>query len=348
MNKIEFFLTNPEFVRWVKESDKELDEYWEKWMKANPEAFPDILEAREIISSIQFKEMKAADGVREDILTKILRENGDKKNEVKKGDNFRKGGNLGIWTKIGQVPRIAAILFISLSIPIYYFISNHESRETVVEKAVETMQKNIAKGEKLSLTLPDGTRVWVNSGSSLSYPEKFDQDQRIVKMDGEAFFEIEKDSLRPFLVVADGFITTALGTSFNVNSNSSGGLKISLLTGKVKVAKELSSEEFFLEPGQEFLDDENSGKGIVRKFHPEKVLAWKDGKIIFENAGLPEVVKTLEDWYGVEINLVNAENVKWKFSGEYKNEILDNVLNSMAFIEKFNYKINGKNIELIF
>jgi len=213
---------------------------------------------------------------------------------------------------------------------------------------IQTLNKNIAKGEKLSFTLPDGTRVWLNSGSTISYPEKFDFDQRVIKMEGEGFFEIEKDTLRPFKVVSGGFVTTALGTSFNVKTNKTSGLKVSLVTGIVKVEGENSIEEYLLEPGLEFIDDLKSGKKTIRKFNPDKVLAWKEGRIIFENASLSEVVMTLEDWYGVEIHLVNAENVKWKFSGEYQNQILDNVLNSMSFIEKFNYKINGKNIELTF
>jgi transmembrane sensor len=347
MTRIEFFLTNPEFVRWVKESDKKLDEYWEKWMEANPDAFPDIMAAKEIISSMQFKELQADAGVKEAVLTKILKNDAFEKRELHYSKDGSGGQNIWFWSRMGQVPRIAAILFITLSVPLFYFLSNPKRKEEL-EVVIATVQKDIAKGEKLSLTLPDGTRVWINSGSSLSYPEIFDKDLRQVKLEGEAYFEIEEDTLRPFEVVSGGFVTTALGTSFNVKSQPGSALTVSLMTGKVKVAEEESGEDYFLEPGLEFIDNLLAGQRTVRKFNPEKVLAWKDGKIIFENATLPEVVKTLEDWYGVEINLVNAENEKWKFSGEYKNEILENVLNSMSFIEKFEYKINGKNIELIF
>lgn len=348
MNKIEFFLTNPEFVRWVKETDKELDEYWEMWMEANPGAFADILAAKEIISSIKFEELKPETGVKEDILSKILKDNEISMQEAKPDKNDGSPQKKGLWNKLGQLPRIAAILIVSLSIPFYYFILSHENHKEIQEEVIPMLEKNVAKGEKLSFSLPDGTRVYLNSGTRISYPEKFGTDQRLVEIDGEAFFEIEEDSSKPFRVVSNGFVTTALGTSFNVKTNSSSGLKISLVTGKVKVEEEGSKEEIFLEPGLEFLDDQKSGKRLVRSFNQERALAWKEGKIIFQNAGLPEVVTTLEDWYGVEIKLVNAEKVKWKFSGEYQNQILDNVLNSMSFIEKFKYKINGKNVELIF
>ncbi|MCS4433176.1 FecR family protein [Aquiflexum gelatinilyticum] len=348
MSKIEFFLTNPEFVRWVKESDKDLDEYWEMWMEANPEAFQDILAAKEIISSIDFGKIKPEAGVKEDILSKILKDNEIESKKQMSVGSVQNTQKKGLWDKFGQVPRIAAILFISLSIPMYFLKSNLEKSEEIVEEVIPTLVKNIAKGEKLSFTLPDGTRVWLNSGSTIAYPEKFGADQRLVKMEGEAFFEIEKDSLRPFRIVANGFVTTALGTSFNLKAKETSGLQVSLITGKVKVEEEISRVEFFLEPGLEFLDDRKSGKRTVRKFKAENVLAWKEGKIIFQNAGLPEVVSALEDWYGVEIKLVNSDKVTWKFSGEYQNQILENVLNSMAFIEKFKYKINGKNVELIF
>jgi hypothetical protein len=348
MNKIEFFLTNPEFVRWVKKSDKDLDEYWEMWMEANPEALQDILAAREIISSIEFKEIRPDAGVKEDILSKILKDNEIENKKQTPVVRVQNGQRKGLWDKFGQLPRIAAILFISLSIPLYFLISNLKKSGEVVEEVIPTLVKNIAKGEKLSFTLPDGTRVWLNSGSSIAYPEKFESDQRLVKMEGEAFFEIEKDSLRPFRIMTNGFVTTALGTSFNLKTSADLGLKVSLMTGKVKVEEEISKEEFLLEPGLEFLDDIKSGKRIIRKFNADHVLAWKEGKIIFQNANLPEVVTTLEEWYGVEIKLVNSDKVTWKFSGEYQNQILDNVLNSMSFIEKFKYKIDGKNVELIF
>jgi transmembrane sensor len=348
MNKIEFFLTNPEFVRWVKEPDKELDEYWGRWMKANPETFQDILVAKEIISSLQFEELKPEEGVKEEILSRILK---DKEIADKKGKSIKNmptSQKDGLWSRFGQIPRIAAILLLSLSISFYFMFLSPQKEKKVEAEVIPTLVKNIAKGEKLSFTLPDGTRVWLNSGSTIAYPEKFGTDKRQVKMEGEAFFEIEKDSLRPFQIVANGFVTTALGTSFNLKAKVTSGLQVSLFTGKVKVEEGISKEEFLLEPGLEFLDDYKSGKRTVRKFNADNVLAWKEGKIIFQNAGLSEVVATLEDWYGVEIKLVNSEKVAWKFSGEYQNQILDNVLNSMAFIEKFKYKINGKNVELIF
>lgn len=348
MNKIEFFLTNPEFVRWVRESDKELDEYWERWIEANPEAFPNILAAKEIVNSIRFEDFEPEVGDKEFVLAGILKDNEIANKEQKTLKNDGNGQNMGVWGKLGQLPRIAAILFLSLSIPLYYLISSSEKSKEDQAEVIQTLNKNIAKGEKLSFTLPDGTRVWLNSGSTISYPEKFSFDQRVILMDGEGFFEIEKDSLRPFRVVSGGFVTTALGTSFNVKTNKTSGLKVSLVTGTVKIEGENSMEEYLLEPGLEFINDLKSGKKTVRKFNSDKVLAWKEGKIIFENASLPEVIMTLEDWYGVEIHLVNAENVTWEFSGEYQNQILDNVLKSMSFIEKFNYKIQGKKIELTF
>lgn len=348
MKKIEFFLTNPEFVRWVKESDKELDEYWERWMEANPGAFPDILAAKEFVKSIQFGELKPEAGVREDILSGILKVNETASTESKPTKIDPTSLKTGLWNKFGQIQRIAAILLLSFSIPFYLMFLKHQEKKLPEPEVIPALEKNIAKGEKLSFTLPDGTRVWLNSGTAITYPEKFGTGERLVKMNGEAFFEIKKDSLRPFRVISGGFVTTAIGTSFNVKTDKVSGLKLSLVTGKAKVEEENSKEGFFLDPGLEFLDDPKSGKRTVRKFDPEKVLAWKEGKIIFENASLREVVGTLENWYGVEIHLVNAENVKWKFSGEYQNQVLENVLNSMSFIEKFNYKINDKNVKLIF
>lgn len=347
MNKVEFLLTNPEFVRWVRYPDKDLDTYWKNWMEANPEMVEDLKSAREIVEGIQFEEILPNAEIREEVLAKILKESyviGDKVNK----DVKYKISAFDWFYQMSQVYKIAAILIIALALYLPNFLHQNKASESQESNPGILIEKSTAQGEKLNITLPDGSRVWLNSGSKLVFPEKFSEKDRYMSISGEAYFEVKKDSLRPFRVESDGFVTTALGTSFNINTKVGSLVKISLVTGKVSIDKNLVTDQVILDPGQEFNFDKIGFERWVGDFDPEKVMAWKEGKIIFENASLSQVVQTLEDWYGVKFTIENGKNVNWKFSAEYQNQMLDNILKSISYIENFEYAINGKNVELKF
>jgi transmembrane sensor len=347
MNKVEFLLTNPEFVRWVRHPDKDLDTYWKNWIEANPERIEDLKSARELVEGIKFEKIRPNAEIKDEVLAKILKESNVVEREYSNKSSKKK--SLIEWSnQIRQIYKVAAILVLALVLYLPNFLHKNEASEGLASDKVLWIEKSTSQGEKLSITLPDGSRVWLNSGSRLEFPEKFSEEERYMSLTGEGYFEVKKDSLRPFRVESDGFVTTALGTSFNINTKKNSMVRISLVTGKVSVDRNLEKEEVVLMPGQEFQYDKNGNGYSVKNFSLGKILAWKEGKIIFENANLSQVVETLEDWYGVKFKLINAENVKWNFSGEYQNQILDNLLNSISYIENFEYEINGKNVELKF
>jgi ferric-dicitrate binding protein FerR (iron transport regulator) len=344
----EDFLTNHKFIRWVNNPDRELDTYWKNWMDANPEHLPNLKVARELLLRIQFKELEARAGAKQRILDNILRSQQPApiKPFIRKVKYPEPKAD--IWDKVSHFQRIAAILLFSFSLVWLTFpYKEPEPLETLVEE-ISKIQKITAPGEKLQVTLPDGTRVWLNAVSKLEFPERFDSLERWVSLSGEGFFEVEKDSLRPFRVVTNGMVTTALGTSFNINSKSGDKVMVSLLTGKVKVKATSVSEDVFLDPGQELRYDKDHEKISINGFNSEEVIAWRDGQIIFKDASLSEVVKILEDWYGVNIHMENPKGIVWKYSGEYRHQTLENVLNSLAYIQKFRYTINEKNVEFKF
>src|SRR5690606_37202193 len=137
-----------------------------------------------------------------------------------------------------------------------------------------------------------------------------------------------------FRVVTGEVVTTALGTSFNINSKAKNNIEVSLLTGKVSVSTRSHAEGFFLDPGQRLRYDPVAGKQQLLPFDPLAVIAWRNGQIICLVASLVEVVKVLEDWYGVNIQLKNAKAVDWKYSGEYSQQSLENVLSSLSYTQK--------------
>ena len=208
--------------------------------------------------------------------------------------------------------------------------------------------KTTHNGEKLNFKLPDGSSVWLNSGSQLTFPKEFDSLERNVALIGEGYFEVKRDTLRAFKVVSGNLETEALGTSFNVNFFNPKQVLVSLLSGKVKIQTKALEESYILEPGQQLQYIPTEKEIKILKVTSETAIGWKDGLLSFKNAGFSEVIKSLERWYGVTIQVSGNPSKNWKLSGRYENQNLDLVLDRMSFIEDFNYEIVRKNIHLKF
>lgn len=339
------FLTDPEFVAWVKEPNEQLNAYWSRWMTANPEQVGELKVAREFLLRIRFPEHKAPPGVREEILQQLLHEKEDNPNTE---SNTSRKTSFFTWIRIGQFYRIAAILLFSFGLS--WWISPVPKPVATTLPPTESIwiEKTTQPGEKLQLTLGDGSRIWMNANSSLSFPERFDSLERRVRLVGEAYFEVEKDSLRPFHVETNGLMTTVLGTAFNIYNHKGTAIDISLVSGAVKVTEKPSADPVWLKPGEALHHDAPSGKQKVENFDPVLVLAWKNGWIRFDKASLAEVVQTLENWYGVTFKVNNPKREEWQFSGEYKEQTLEEVLSSMAYIQGFEFSINEKMVLLKF
>ena len=341
------FLTDPSFIKWVNHPDRESDAYWKNWMLAHPEHLSQLKLAREFLLRIRYKEIEARPGAKRRILENILHAPPSGPTAVQR-DSRQAKVRVHLWEKAGQLARIAAILLVAVSLSWLAYPPQGSDPTPTLAQVIPLIHKNTAPGEKLQLTLPDGTRVWLNSVSELEFPAEFDGEERLVKLTGEAFFEVEKDLRRPFKVLAEGTVTTALGTSFNINTKTTGRVNISLHTGRVKVEAPLVAEGIFLDPGRELQYDAHQERVTVNGFNPTTVTGWKEGRLVFAESGLPEAVRMLEDWYGINIQINNAEEIDWRYSGEYQHQTLDNVLNSMAYIQKFKYSIEGNKVEFKF
>ena len=346
--KTKDFLTNPDFVKWVTHPTRELDAYWKNWMAGNPGHLSQLKLARELLLRVRYKEIEPRSGAKERILDNIFNASSPAMNAPVQRVSRDTDPRVDLWQKAGQLARIAAILVVAIALSWLAFSPRETAVTPVLAEENTLIQKITAPGEKLQLTLPDGTRVWLNSVSGLEFPAEFDAEERLVKLSGEAFFEVEKDPRRPFKVLAGGTVTTALGTSFNINTKASGKVNISLHTGRVKVEAPLVAAGVFLDPGRELRYDAYQERITVNGFKPTTVMGWKEGRLVFAESSLPEAVSLLEEWYGIKIQLNNAEEIDWKYSGEYQHQTLDNVLNSMAYIQKFKYSIEGNKVEFKF
>jgi ferric-dicitrate binding protein FerR (iron transport regulator) len=184
------------------------------------------------------------------------------------------------------------------------------------------------RGGQYRLTLPDGTQVWLNAASSITYPAAFTGKQRNVKISGEAYFEVTEDKGKPFVVEVDGGMPVeVLGTHFNVNNYvDEGPVKTTLLEGSVRI------DQVILKPGQQARAD-GQRLTVTGNINVDKVMAWKNGLFNFEDASLQEVMRQLERWYDITV-VYEGRIPDIQFEGEISRNInLSNLLRVLARAE---------------
>jgi transmembrane sensor len=234
---------------------------------------------------------------------------------------------------------------------IIYFLQDQLLPVKLKPLKIEMVLKQTSKGQKSTIMLSDGSKVILNSESQISHPKKFSDSTRIISLTGEAYFEVARDLSRPFSVISNGVKTTALGTSFNVNSRMT-AVKVSLATGKVVVENELKKAEeknsHFLKPGEAITYEAKSNKVDISKFNIEKDFLWKDGILYFDNAQFDEIKDKLETWYNIEFDVNNQQLANKKFTGRFDNQSLKSVMESIGFTIGFDYFVNGKKVKVIF
>lgn len=194
-------------------------------------------------------------------------------------------------------------------------------------------------GAKTNFQLPDGSIVWLNSGSELSFPLQFDE-TRPVTLTGEAFFEVEKNA-KPFFVSTIYGKVEVQGTSFNVKAFSNEGFQITLVEGFVKVKGENNSDEVTLQPGQQA--NITGNKISVGNVETELFTSWKEGKLIFRDEQLPSVAKRLERWYNVKIELSGDKRLtEIRYNGTLEMESFSEVLQLLKVTAPVDYTYNEK------
>ncbi len=244
---------------------------------------------------------------------------------------------------------IAASFLLLISAGIYFFQT--EFNQPAPINQVATIIKQNPAGQKSRITLPDGTTVWLNSESSISYPESFNSTQRDIDLQGEAYFEVSKDALRPFTVHSGHFDVTVLGTSFDIASYTGDqSARVSLIEGQVRVnitnQNALDYNAVYLKPGEELMYNKLSNQIQKHSFDLEYVVAWKEGILVLNNNTFPELKEKLERWYGVTINVEGTPPDNFIVKGKFEDEYLDNVFKTLQFGRHFSYTIND-NIILI-
>jgi ferric-dicitrate binding protein FerR (iron transport regulator) len=207
-----------------------------------------------------------------------------------------------------------------------------------------------AKAQTYATVLSDGTKVWLNSESSIHYPVAFSGDFRKVEITGEAYFEVARsigsNGKRPFVVEVNGMEVEVLGTHFNINSYSDEeAIKTTLLEGKIRVRNISNNAEAMLKPGEQavFRQGQNNKLSINKDIDVDAEVAWRFGYFNFNNADLKTMMRQLQRWYDVDV-VYEGEIPDVQFLGEIPRELsLSQVLNVLQK-QAIHFKMVGKKI----
>lgn len=242
----------------------------------------------------------------------------------------------------------ATVLVLIVAVFVYKSAINKE--ELSVAQSTQMIEKSLPIGQKMKIFLPDGSTVWLNAESSISYPKRFADKKRVVTLKGEAFFDVNKDPSKPFIVKTQKMDVIVLGTKFNVRDyDNEEKTDVALESGKVMVETSASSKKkYMLLPGEAISMSKKSGEIEKYKAESKSAFRWKDGVIYFHNTNFDEVISKLSRWYGVEFIIENYDGRKWEYSAEFKNDNLSNILHSMSFTKGFEYEIDQNKVTLKF
>ncbi|MDP3441331.1 MAG: FecR family protein [Ignavibacteria bacterium] len=219
--------------------------------------------------------------------------------------------------------RIAAVLFIPLifGISLYFFYTSAGDENFYTAEA--------PLGQKAKVELPDGSTVWLNSGSNIRYSSNFNKKNRSIELNGEAFFEVKKNTGKPFFVLTPFLDVKVTGTRFNVNAyDDEPFIETSLLDGKVNVILKGASKPFQLSPGNVIVYSKLSHAISTSKLDEDVATGWKDNRLIFINDDFYKLTRKIEKWYNVDV-VYNPEQFKYNkltvklLEGEQLNRLLE-------------------------
>ena len=223
-------------------------------------------------------------------------------------------------------------------------ITYNPGDQTTSETVYNTL--TVPRGSRIAqLTLSDGTKVWLNAGSSLRYPVAFTGPDRKVEITGETYFEVAQDKLHPFVVTKGDNEIRVLGTHFNVNAyDEEGPMKVTLLEGSVRLTS--ASGNSLLRPGEMAVMDQGKNIDILNNADLDRIMAWKNGYFNFSNADIRTVMRELSRWYGLELVFNNVTNER--FHIEINRDIpLSKVLRILEMTDKIHFTISGNKVTVL-
>jgi ferric-dicitrate binding protein FerR (iron transport regulator) len=235
--------------------------------------------------------------------------------------------------------KYAAIALLVISLPVSYYFGGMSGAE---ESSYTTI--TCALGDKTEMVLPDDSKVWLNSGSKLTFNNNFKRGEREVLLEGEAYFSVTKDKENPFRVKTSEIEVEVLGTEFNLKAYSNEKqVAATLIEGSIKISSD--SQSTVIEPGFKLVyNNETNKMELFELTETSTETEWKEGRLVFRNESLQDMELKLERWFDVDIVFADEAVKKRRFTGTLERESILEVVSYLSLSRHVGHKIDGNKI----
>jgi len=235
--------------------------------------------------------------------------------------------------------RIAAILFIPMALALGYQYYNNPNIGTLTQTITTPL------AARTSFELPDGSKVWLNAGSTVSFASDFGKKARTISLNGQAYFDVRKDKI-PFEVKAKSFNVKVLGTAFDVFAYPDEEAAVTLERGKVEISTNAGTGSE-LHPGQRAVIDKTTKQITTNEVDSKNFVSWKDNRLIFNDEPLFKVATCLERWYNLKIDIRDESIKNMKINGTIEYESINEVIDLLSIAGRIDYTFDKDKRHLI-
>lgn len=318
---LEDFVSDKDFVDWARFPTDTSSAKWEQFIAGCPEKKLLIEQAALIVRSLEPVEAEISKDRLDTVWLRIAKS--------------RKSTQ---WQLPSRLMKYAAIFILAFLMGLggAYLVQEKDSNYTEIYTEI-----NVPYGERSEIVLYDGTRVWLNSGTTFRFPLVFKSDQRQVFIRGEGFFDIAADRKKPFIVNAQQMNIEVTGTRFNICAYPDDPKYFATLEeGRILATNTLTGEKLNMKPGDHAILDLGTQAISTQPVNTKLYTSWKENMLRFENAEFAEVVKKMERWYDVKITVDASLNFNKRYNMTVKTESLREMLRLLAFTTPMSYEIN--------
>lgn len=240
----------------------------------------------------------------------------------------------------------AAVLILSVfGLSVYYVFNStnwlHTNRQAALYHMVKTQ-----RGEKRTLSLPDGSTIRMNYETQIKFSKPFEGDERLVHLIGQAHFDVARDETRPFIIYTEDTKTEVLGTSFDINTKPEEGTEIIVTSGEVAFSEKIQGDNRVMLAVNDRAVFRPDKSIVTDKVDASALTSWKENQLVFDSYTLSEVIDVLEPWYDVQVTVKNTDLMTRDFKLSMENPSLEAVMEALSFLGEFEYDIHEKRVTI--
>jgi ferric-dicitrate binding protein FerR (iron transport regulator) len=233
-----------------------------------------------------------------------------------------------------ELLKVAAVFILAIG-AYHLFYAVHPTKQEAPAVSMQTVYA--PEGQRTEILLADGTKVWLNTHTSLTFPNQFSATERRVELNGEAYFEVTRDESKQFIVAAKGYQIKVLGTEFNVKAYLQDDIfETALLKGSVEVSSDQTGEKIVLTPNR--MAYAVNGRLRESELRHSEHFLWKEGIIAFENESVEDIFEIIQHYFDIKIEIRNRSILKDRYTGKFRTKDgIEHVLNVLQLRHKFSY-----------